>query len=120
MIVALMHLAAGLRLALIVFAVMCFLAWHREGQIHRSWLLMAAAILCYSPAHASWLLGHPWRREVSTALDALGSGLGCLAIIARLAHLAGQRGISEGRIRRGVIVNLAVLLILVGVVWHSP
>lgn len=112
-----MGTAAGLRLAMTFFAFMCFLAWHRKHSLHSSWLLIAGAIVLYSPAHASWLMGHPWQKGLSTGLDALACGLVCWAMIARLAYLGVERGLSPKRVRKGVYMNVLILTGFVGAAW---
>lgn len=99
------------------FACIWVLAWHKEKGLHYSWLLVALAIVLYSPATPPWPMGHPWRREISTDLDALACGLVCWAMIARLAYLGVERGLSRQRVRNGVYVNILVLIGLVGAAW---
>jgi hypothetical protein len=106
------QLTAGLRLALVLFAAMALTA-----RVRGAWALLSASVIAYSPAHAAWLLGHPAPRIVSTAMDSVATSLACAAFIWRLATSAIERGLSMPRVRRGVYVNIAVALLVVGAAW---
>lgn len=118
------HIAAGCRIALILFAVMTLLATHRpEGatlaEKVRSIgsMLLALSILAYSPAHAAWLLGHSAPPMVSRWLDVVGTTLALGCLMALLAGRGLKRGLSPQRVRRGVYMNVAVALSIVGAAW---
>lgn len=106
------QLTAGSRLALVLFAVMLL-----HARVRGAWALLAASVLAYSPAHAAWLLGHPAPRMLSTSMDLIASTLAVVAFIRRLAETALERGLSQQRVRRGMLANLAVALLVVGAAW---
>jgi type II secretory pathway component PulJ len=120
LILALSQLAAGFRLALVLFAVMSLLStsrWMpdavsdaRRMQAQRlnkvAWMLVAVSILIYSPTHASWLMGHPSPPIVNRALDMIASGLACAAFIRVLAYRGLMRGLTWQRVRWGMRVNI--------------
>lgn len=107
------QLAAGLRMSLVLFAAMILMA----GPWRRAITLIALATLVYSPGHAASLLGYPAPRAVSASLDTLCSALACAGFIAVLASQGVQRGLSAARVRRGVLVNMAVVCMMVGAAW---
>lgn len=125
------QLAAGFRLALVLFAAMSLLTtgrWQpdaltdaRRLQAQRlnalGWGLMAWGIVLYSPAHAAWLLGHPTPPVFNRGLDALASALACAAFIKVLAYRGLMRGLSWQRVRRGVVVNNLIVVATVGATW---
>jgi hypothetical protein len=118
------QIAGGFRLALSLFAVMSLLSishWvpdavtdARRMQAQRlnkvAWTLVAASVLTYSPAHAGWLLGHPTPAIVNRALDMLASALACAAFIRVLAYRGLMRGLTWQRVRRGMRVNILIVL----------
>lgn len=123
LILALSQLAAGFRLALCLFAVMSLLStsrWAPEAitdarrmqaqHLNKvAWTLVAASILIYSPAHASWLMGHPTPQVINRALDMAASGLACAAFIRVLAYRGLMRGLTWQRVRSGMRVNIAIV-----------
>ena len=119
------QLTAGLRFALILFAVMAMLAWYANGgektllerYRRRSWGLLSVSVLAYSPAHAAWLMGRPFDKLVSHSMDLVASAAACGCFIALLACRGLMRGLSESRVRRGIHVNLFVLAASVGAAW---
>lgn len=115
---------AGLRLALVLFAVMSLIAiqpaherspleWYRA----RTWTLLALAIIAYSPAHAAEALHRPFPPIVNRTLDAVSTTLACACLINLLAARGLMRGLSERRVSRGIAVNLVVLACVVGSAW---
>ncbi|GEM_PF-5714911 len=125
------QMAAGFRLALVLFAAMSLLtvtAWSPEALTDarrmtaqrlnaRAWTFLATSVLAFSPAHAAWLLGHPVIPVVNRAMDALASGLACMAFIKLLAFRGLMRGLSWPRIRRGIRVNMGIMVAVVGAAW---
>jgi peptidoglycan/LPS O-acetylase OafA/YrhL len=118
------HIAAGCRIALILFAVMTLLATHRPDGATladrvraRGSVMLGLSILVYSPAHAAWLLGHSAPPLVSRWLDVIGTMLALGCLIALLAGRGLKRGLSPRRVRRGVYMNVAVALSIVGAAW---
>lgn len=119
------QVAAGLRLGLVLLAVMSLLARYRaspeptpaDRYKSRAWTLLAAAILTYSPAHAASLLGRAAPEIASRALDALGTAMCCASLIYLLAARGLLRGLTPERVRRGMAMNLAVVLATVGAAW---
>ena len=119
------QITAGFRIALILFAVMALLAWYANGgektalerYRRRSWGLLSVSVLAYSPAHAAWLMGHPFDRIASHCMDGVASAAACGCFIMLLASRGLMRGLSEARVRRGIHVNLFVLAASVGAAW---
>ena len=119
------QITAGFRVALILFAVMAMLAWYANGgektalerYRRRSWGLLSISVLAYSPAHAAWLMGHPFAKIISHLMDAAASAAACGCFITLLASRGLMRGLTEARVRRGVHVNLFVLAASVGAAW---
>ena len=119
------QLTAGLRAGLILLAVMSLLSGPlREGDTlldrwrARGALLLAVAVILYSPAHAAWLLGHPMPRLASRALDMIATGMSIGTFLYLLAGRALRRGLSAARVRRGTIVNVGLVLAIAGAtVW---
>lgn len=116
---------AGLRMALILFAVGALLAWVRGRGVHeladvyrgRAWALMAAAVVAYSPAHAAWLIGRPLPAVWSRPMDLIGTGLACASFVLIFAARGLERGLTAQRARRGMIVNLGVALAMAVSTW---
>jgi hypothetical protein len=114
--------AIGCRFALILFAVMSGLAWLRvrgavsqvETLRRRGWILLSVAALASSPIRAALLMGYTVDLEVSNALDAVATACACGCFITSLASRGLMRGLSEARVRRGMLVNVAVLAGVVG------
>ena len=122
------QLVAGLRIALILFAVMSLLAvhadareeealgWHRK----RAWLMISLAVVIYSPAHAAWAMGHAPPDWVARVLDVLTTAAACISFIHLLAARGLALGLSAARVRRGVITNLGVMVAIVGAACLIP
>lgn len=118
------HVVAGLRIALVLFAVMSLfatrvgvemngsLAWHRR----RAWIMLSIAVVVYSPAHAAWALGHAIPLAISRILDGLTTLAACGAFIHLLAGHAIERGVSWHQARRGMVTNVGVVIAFVGAV----
>ena len=125
------QLAAGLRGALILFALMILLTsgrWQpdaispaRRLKAQRlnatGWTLMASAVIAYSPAHAAWLMGHPTPPVLNRILDVVGTALACFSFVKVLAYRGLMRGLPWSRVFRGMLVNNAVILAMVGAAW---
>lgn len=128
------HLAGGLRIALALFAAMSLLTRARPrfaddpafwlGQIEtahrlnaRGWALIAVAALCFSPFQTALLLGRPAPLLWSRIGDVAASGLGCAAFVCLLAARGAMIGLSADRVRRGILTNVLVALLLVGMTW---
>lgn len=125
------QLAAGLSIALLMFAVQVL--WTnlktlpvdldpRIGTIARrlnaiAWSLMAWAVLAYRPLHTGWLLGHRAPRLLSALGDMSASALGCTAFILLLAARSLLRGATEADAWRGARLNAGIALGLVGATW---
>ncbi len=141
LIVFLAETTAGLRIALVLFAVMTLVGRpsllaevapdrlslvgrieaRRRARIlqRRAWTMMAWAVLGYSPAHAAWLLGTPWPRILSATGDVVASTLACCSFAALIAARGSALGLSIERVRRGMAVNAAVTLVMIVVAWIS-
>lgn len=119
------QLAAGLRLALVLFAVMALLSSVRTDEqvdVHDrlkswAWTLIAVAVVFFSPVRAATLLGRPTSEWLIRIGDVGASGLSCGAFILLLAARAIRRGLSTARVIRGAAVNIAILFATVGTAW---
>jgi hypothetical protein len=130
------RVAAGERIALVLFALGSLLARkHHAVEIAEAerpaialavgrltvlaWTLMAWSVLSFSPLHTFWLIGRPAPHLLTRMGDVVASGLACAAFIAQLAARARAAGVSQQRVRRGAGANLLVVLAMVGVAWLS-
>lgn len=117
--------AAATRVALILFAAMCIIAYWRNRSDRtpldrwrsRAMLLVAIGALAFSPTKIGWLLGRPLPLVAARGLDVVGAGFVCAAMIHQLAVWGALRGISADRIRRGVAVNVLVVAAIVSAAW---
>lgn len=118
--------AAGLRMALTIFAV-ASLQNHLHSSVidveaagrarrlnGRAWMLLACSVIAYSPVHTAWLIGHPAPLLLSRLGDVVASGLACAAFVQLFAAQGTARGMSPARVRRGVLANAATAPILIG------
>lgn len=115
-------IAAGSRLALILFAVMSGLAWIKNrGEVtalerwrRRGWMFLSIAALAASPLRAALFLGFAISVAAENITDAIATSACSACFICSLASRGLMRGMSEQRVRRGVIANVVVLLAFVG------
>ncbi|WP_267386545.1 hypothetical protein [Sphingomonas sp. GC_Shp_3] len=125
------QLAAGLRIDLTLLAVMSLLTigkWAPDALTdarrmtaqklnNRAWFMLGWSVISYSPAHASWLMGHPLPHLISKAMDAVASGLACATFIQLIAYRGLMRGLTWERVRHGMRVNVGILFAVVGAAW---
>lgn len=115
-------IAAGSRLALILFAVMSGLAWlNNRGEItplerwrRRGWIFLSVAALAASPLRAALLLGIAISVSIENVTDTIATTACSACFICSLASRGLMRGLSEDRVRRGAIANVAVMLAFMG------
>ena len=115
----------GVRSALSLLALMALIVvWHTPRPValvdlyrSRTGSLFALSCITYSPAHAAMLLEHPIPAALARALDLAATLIACVALIHMLAGRALQRGVQPKRVRRGMVVNAAIVLMFVGVAW---
>lgn len=130
------QVAAGLRVALFLFAAMSLLTkprrrspfdenWLLQLELAhkhnaRAWSLIAWAAVLFSPLQSALLLGHPAPALVARAADVAVSAMGCAGFVQLLAARGHAIGLSPERVRRGELTNLGVALALVGAIWLTP
>lgn len=115
----------GLRSALILLAFMSLIAWARSKQPNeligrvksRAWALLALLCLFASPPQIAWMIGHPMPHLISRSLGLIGSAFGCAGMIHVLAARGLLRGLSERRVKRGMLTNTAVVVAIVAAAW---
>lgn len=125
MIALLTTLLIGVRFAACLFAVMGLLAWARapraisplERYKSVTWGLFAVATPLQMLPYTLRLLGHPLSPILSRLLNLAGGVTFCACLIAMLATRALIRGISLGRVHRGLLTNLAVFGAFLVATW---
>lgn len=79
-----------------------------------AWTAVAIAALCYRPVHSLWLLGHAAPKLAAVLADLTAVTVAIGGFIALLAARGFARGLTLKRVRRGVAVNVAMVLAMTG------